>query len=144
MGCSFLSEVLQLSPGLRSPMALTPTPPWVASGNVAGLENEAVEQAAENPLSGGEAEPAPKKIKRVRLQLDARIELTNEELKVSKFSCYSPQVSGEHVTVYQTARARYIEGQEVIRRSIEDKKLEKEGAHLISQMLYGVPQICEF
>jgi hypothetical protein len=90
MGCSFLSEVLQLSPGLRSPMALTPTPPWVASGNVAGLENEAVEQAAENPLSGGEAEPAPKKIKRVRLQLDARIELTNEELKVSKFSCYGP------------------------------------------------------
>ena len=46
--------------------------------------------------------------------------------------------------MYQTARARYVEGQEVIRRSIEDKKLEKEGAHLISQMLYGVPQICKF
>ena len=69
-------------PALRSPMALTPTPPWVTSGDGAGLGNAAVELTAEQPISGGEAEPVPKKIRRVRLQLDARIELTDEELKV--------------------------------------------------------------
>ncbi|KAH9081641.1 Rec8 like protein-domain-containing protein [Lactarius deliciosus] len=109
------------SPGLRSPMVLTPTPPWAANGDVAGLGDTAVERMAEEPIPSGEVEPVPKKIKRVRLQLDARTELTDEELK--------------------TARARYVESQDVIRRTIEDKKLEKEGAHLISQMLYGVPQI---
>jgi hypothetical protein len=90
MGRSFISEVPQLSPGLRSPMAFTPTPPWAASGDAAGLENAGVEQTVENPISNGEAEPAPKRIKRVRLQLDARTELTDEELKVRKFCCYSP------------------------------------------------------
>ena len=93
MGRSFLSEVQQLSPGLRSPIALTPTPPWVASGDVAGLGNEAVVQTGENPIYSGLAEPVPKRIKRVRLQLDARTELTDEELRVRKFSCYSPRVS---------------------------------------------------
>lgn len=141
---SFLSEVPPLSPGLRSPMALTPTPPWVASGDVAGLGNAAVELTAENPISSGEAEPVPKRIKRVRLQLDARTELTDEELKVHQFSYYTHGCTAHTFAVYQTARARYVEGQEVIRRTIEDKKLEKEGAHLISQMLYGVPQICKF
>lgn len=113
------AEMPPQSPGLQSPMALTPTPPWITSGDVAG--NMAVERTAENPIASGETELVPRRFKRVRLQLDARTELTDEELK--------------------TARARYVEGQEVIRRSIEDKKLEKEGAHLISQMLYGVPQI---
>ncbi|KAH9065734.1 Rec8 like protein-domain-containing protein [Lactarius vividus] len=115
------AEIPPQSPGRRSPMVLTPTPPWATNGDVAGLGDTAVERTAEEPIPGGEVEPVPKKIKRVRLQLDARTELTDEELK--------------------TARARYVESQEVIRRTIEDKKLEKEGAHLISQMLYGVPQI---
>jgi hypothetical protein len=30
-----------------------------------------------------------------------------------------------------------------LRREIEERKLEKEGARLISQMLYGVPPICK-
>ncbi|KAI9460594.1 Rec8 like protein-domain-containing protein [Lactarius psammicola] len=92
--------------------------------NAATVSGSSVSNGAHTYSSvghNGEAEPVPKKIKRVRLQLDARTELTDQELK--------------------TARARYVEGQEVIRRSIEDKKLEKEGAHLISQMLYGAPQI---
>ncbi|KAH9178704.1 Rec8 like protein-domain-containing protein [Lactarius sanguifluus] len=116
------AEIPPQPPGLRSPMVLTPTPPWATNGDVAGLGDTAVERTAEEPIPGGDhVKPVPKKIKRVRLQLDARTELTDEELK--------------------TARARYVETQEVIRRTIEDKKLEKEGAHLISQMLYGVPQI---
>ncbi len=83
MGYSFRSEMPPQSPGLRFPMALTPTPPWVISGDAAGpAGNTAVEWTAEEPIPGGEAEPVPKKIKRVRLQLDARTELTDEELKV--------------------------------------------------------------
>ena len=78
MDHSFRSEMPPQPPGLRSPMALTPTPPWVTNGDRVGLGNVAAEQ----PLSSGEAEPVPKKIKRVRLQVDARIELTDEELKV--------------------------------------------------------------
>jgi hypothetical protein len=82
MGHSFRSEMPPQSPGLRSPMALTPTPPWVTSGDEVGLGNAVVELMEEQHISSGEAEPVPKKIKRVRLQLDARIELTDEELKV--------------------------------------------------------------
>ena len=140
---SFLSEVSPLSPGLRAPMALTPTPPWVASGEVAELGNAAVELTAEDPIFSGKAEPVAKRIKRVRLQLDARTELTDEELKVHQISHHTHRRTAHTFAVYQTARAQYVEGQEVIRRTIEDKKLEKEGAHLISQMLYGVPQICK-
>lgn len=80
MDHSFRSEMPPQPPGLRSPMALTPTPPWVTNGDRVGLGNVAAEQ--QQPLSSGEAEPVPKKIKRVRLQVDARIELTDEELKV--------------------------------------------------------------
>lgn len=43
----------------------------------------------------------------------------------------------------KTARAHYVEDQEALRRGIEERRLEKEGARLISQMLYGVPPICE-
>jgi hypothetical protein len=44
----------------------------------------------------------------------------------------------------KTARAQYVEGQEARRREIEEKRLEKEGARLISQMLYSVPPICRW
>lgn len=44
----------------------------------------------------------------------------------------------------KTARAHYVEGQETLRREIEKKRLEKDGARLISQMLYGVPPICKW
>ena len=44
----------------------------------------------------------------------------------------------------KTARAHYVEDQEALRRRIEERRLEKEGARLISQMLYGVPSICKW
>lgn len=44
---------------------------------------------------------------------------------------------------YKAARAQYVEGQEALRRELEEKRLAKEGARLISQMLYGVPPICK-
>ena len=43
----------------------------------------------------------------------------------------------------KTARAHYVADQEALRRDIEERRLEKEGARLISQMLYGVPPICK-
>ena len=43
----------------------------------------------------------------------------------------------------KTARAQYVEDQEALRRQIEKKRLEKEGARLISQMLNSVPPICK-
>lgn len=44
----------------------------------------------------------------------------------------------------KAARAQYVEDQEALRRELEEKRLEKEGARLISQMLYGVPPICKW
>ncbi|TFY81944.1 hypothetical protein EWM64_g2064 [Hericium alpestre] len=61
-----------------------------------------------------------RKPRRVRLLLDARTELTDEELK--------------------EARAQYVEGQDALRREMEAKKLEKESGRLIEEMLWGVPK----
>lgn len=61
-----------------------------------------------------------RKHKRVRLLLDARTELTNEEL--------------------ERARANYLEGQTQRRRDLEHKKAEKESAKLIEDMIWGAPR----
>ncbi|CDO71589.1 hypothetical protein BN946_scf184911.g59, partial [Trametes cinnabarina] len=64
--------------------------------------------------------PASRKPKRVRLLLDARTELTDDELK--------------------NARANYVQEQEVLKRGITQKRLEKESGKLIEEMIYGVPK----
>ncbi len=99
MSHSFLSEIAIRSPNRRSPMVLTPTPPWATtSGDVAGFGNSnAKEGIVAKPISGGNAESMPKKFKRVRLQLDARTELTDEELKACTFSCFSCRAYSSHV-----------------------------------------------
>lgn len=61
----------------------------------------------------------PKKMKRARLVLDCRIELTDEELKA--------------------ARMHYLEGQGIIRRELHIKKVEKERASLIHDLLWSAP-----
>jgi len=49
----------------------------------AGLENAAAgEEIPERPVPSGEAPLAPRKAKRIRVQLDGRIYLTDDELKV--------------------------------------------------------------
>ncbi|KAF7791880.1 hypothetical protein EIP86_002904 [Pleurotus ostreatoroseus] len=73
-------------------------------------------QDAAGPVTGKQ----PKKGKRVRLLLDARTELTNEEL--------------------ERARANYMEGQALIRRELEQKKSEKDHGKLIDEMLWGAPR----
>ncbi|KIM85185.1 hypothetical protein PILCRDRAFT_96366 [Piloderma croceum F 1598] len=60
-----------------------------------------------------------KKTKRVRLLLDPRTELTDDELK--------------------TARTQYLEGQNILRREIFQKRSEKECGKVVENMLWGVP-----
>ncbi|KAI8995657.1 Rec8 like protein-domain-containing protein [Trametes punicea] len=64
--------------------------------------------------------PGLRKPKRVRLLLDARTELTDEELK--------------------SARANYVQDQELLKREMAKKKMEKESGKLIEEMLYGAPK----
>ncbi|RPD62913.1 hypothetical protein L227DRAFT_497993 [Lentinus tigrinus ALCF2SS1-6] len=64
--------------------------------------------------------PAQRKGKRVRLLLDSRIELTDQELKM--------------------ARANYVQEQEALKREVTQKKAEKESSKLIEEMIYGAPR----
>ncbi|KAH9950358.1 Rec8 like protein-domain-containing protein [Amylocystis lapponica] len=76
---------------------------------------------AERSASGAPQDTEPKsRAKRVRLLLDARTELTDEELKI--------------------ARMNYMQDQDVIRRSMIQKKLDKESGKLIEEMIWGAPQ----
>ncbi|KAI0801231.1 Rec8 like protein-domain-containing protein [Fomes fomentarius] len=61
-----------------------------------------------------------RKAKRVRLLLDARTELTDEELKM--------------------ARANYVQDQEALKREMALKKAQKENSRLIEKMIYGAPK----
>ncbi|KAI0692763.1 Rec8 like protein-domain-containing protein [Cytidiella melzeri] len=67
----------------------------------------------------GEA-PAAKKPRRVRLLLDARTELTNEEL--------------------ERARENYLQGQAGLRNELAQKKAEKEGMKMLEEMVWGAPR----
>ncbi|RXW15504.1 hypothetical protein EST38_g10349 [Candolleomyces aberdarensis] len=58
--------------------------------------------------------------KRARLLLDARTELTDDELKI--------------------ARAQYLEFQNELKRDMMKKQSERDGAKLIEDLMWGVPQ----
>ncbi|KAI0068210.1 hypothetical protein BV25DRAFT_1911222 [Artomyces pyxidatus] len=108
---------------LLSQVARTPTPPWAASEELMNIDDVQPTVEVDNVGSPNEPvvddKPVTRKPKRVRLLLDARTELTDDELK--------------------TARAQYVESQEALRREIEHKKLEKESGRRIEEMLWGVP-----
>ncbi|KAJ7634292.1 Rec8 like protein-domain-containing protein [Mycena polygramma] len=61
-----------------------------------------------------------KKIKKTRLLLDARTELTDDELKVS--------------------RAQYLKGQAILRRGLDQKRAEKDGGKMIEDLVWAVPR----
>lgn len=92
------------------------------------------------PVNGKRANPGRKK-KSARLLLDARTQLTDEELKASL-------VTPSHLTwlpnFLQTARSQYVDGQNAIRRALEDKRMEKESLELVDQMLWGAPSNSEY
>ncbi|KAF9453831.1 hypothetical protein P691DRAFT_771123 [Macrolepiota fuliginosa MF-IS2] len=61
-----------------------------------------------------------RKRKRARLLLDARTELTDEELKI--------------------ARAKYLESQKELRKELEQKKLEKNAGKMIEDLIWRAPR----
>ncbi|KAJ7092714.1 Rec8 like protein-domain-containing protein [Mycena epipterygia] len=61
-----------------------------------------------------------KKVKKTRLLLDARTELTDDELKA--------------------ARAQYLQGQSTLRRELDQKKFEKDRGKILEDMVRGVPR----
>ncbi|KAG2044865.1 hypothetical protein BDR03DRAFT_848367 [Suillus americanus] len=65
-------------------------------------------------------EPAPRKIKRARLILDVRTELTDDELKA--------------------ARLYYLEEQNAIHRQLTRKNFEKDQGKLVDGLLWGIPE----
>ncbi|KAI0655106.1 Rec8 like protein-domain-containing protein [Cubamyces menziesii] len=67
-----------------------------------------------------DGKPSQRKPKRVRLLLDSRTELTDDELKM--------------------ARANYVQEQEHLKRELAQKKLEKDNCKLIEEMIYGAPK----
>jgi hypothetical protein len=70
-------------PDLGPRITRTPTPPWALGMEEARLENaSAGEEIPERSAPSGEAPLAPRKAKRIRVQIDRRIELTDDELKV--------------------------------------------------------------
>lgn len=56
---------------------------------VAGPENVADGLVRERSSPSGETPKAPRKAKRIRVQIDTRIELTDDELKVFQCFCRS-------------------------------------------------------
>ncbi|KAH9954445.1 hypothetical protein BC827DRAFT_1243076 [Russula dissimulans] len=115
------ADNLPQSTSLQAYITRSPTPPWATGMEVTGPGNAGIGEVREKSALGGEAPSVPRKTKRIRLQLDTRIDLTDQELK--------------------TARAQYVEGQEGLRREIEERRLAKEAGRLVSEMLYGVPLI---
>jgi meiotic recombination protein REC8 len=89
------------------------------------------------PLANGEVIPRPvKKSKKVRLLLDSRTELTDNELKVS----FSPSAVAICLTLHlKAARAQYLEAQNALRREMELKRSEKDSSKTIDNILFGVP-----
>ncbi|KAI0335243.1 hypothetical protein GY45DRAFT_1268246 [Cubamyces sp. BRFM 1775] len=67
-----------------------------------------------------DGKPSQRKPKRVRLLLDSRTELTDDELKM--------------------ARANYVQEQEHLKRELTQKKLEKDNSKMIEEMIYGAPK----
>ncbi|KAJ7492632.1 Rec8 like protein-domain-containing protein [Mycena latifolia] len=61
-----------------------------------------------------------KKIKKTRLLLDARTELTDDELKA--------------------ARAQYLQGQNALRREMNQKRFEKDGGKILEDMVWAAPR----
>ncbi|TRM60286.1 Rec8 like protein-domain-containing protein [Schizophyllum amplum] len=70
-----------------------------------------------------QAAQAPKKLKRTRLLLDARTELTDEELR--------------------TARTQYLEGQALLKKEQAQKQAEKASEKMIEELVSGPPSIVQ-
>lgn len=92
---------------------------------------------AQHQPSVGQAMSKPeRKRKRARLLLDARTELTDEELKVC---CTFLSVPDMPDVSPQVARAKYLESQKELRKEMKQKKLEKNASKVIENLISAVP-----
>ncbi|KAJ3790980.1 Rec8 like protein-domain-containing protein [Lentinula aff. detonsa] len=106
----------------------TPRLPASHANNFAQLllsQDEELPQAEPVPLADVTAgqntnKPIKKSHKRTRLLLDARTELTDDELKI--------------------ARAQYLSGQYYQRRELISKRLEKDCGKVVEDLIWGVPR----
>ncbi|KAG1757590.1 Rec8 like protein-domain-containing protein [Suillus lakei] len=89
------------------------------SGPLAAIAPQAKEIESIAP-DNHPAEPVPRKIKRARLILDVRTELTDDELKA--------------------ARLHYLEEQNGIHRQLARRNFEKDQGRLIDVLLWGIPE----
>jgi hypothetical protein len=80
--------MLPLSPSLWPHTTHTPTPPLAIGMELAEPQNVAAVVVPEQSAPGGKAPMASRKAKRIRVQLDTRIELTDDELKVLQCFCH--------------------------------------------------------
>jgi hypothetical protein len=87
-----------------------------------------------------------KKVKRTRLLLDARTELTDDELRVRFMSLIIVLLlcDGFFFFFFKVARAKYLESQNAIRQGILTKKLEKNSGRIIEELVWGVPKGSKF
>ena len=83
-----------------------------------------------------------KKVKRARLLLDARTELTDDELRVHFMHLMF--ILHYLTALSQVARAKYLESQNAIRREILTKKIEKNTGKIVEELVWGVPKGSKF
>ena len=83
--------------------------------------------------------PHPKRQKKIRVLLDGRIELSDEELK----ACLSFPLDCNSYKLVQASRENYLQRQEAIKRAQEHKRMEKDGTRAIDEMLWGPPTGCK-
>ncbi|EIN13763.1 hypothetical protein PUNSTDRAFT_140229 [Punctularia strigosozonata HHB-11173 SS5] len=94
-------------------------PPSLAGAPDAEYE----QQHAAEDLSPQEAghHPKAKRTKRTHVLFDSRTELSDDELKA--------------------ARTEYLKGQDAIRADIEKKRIEKESAQMVEELIWGIPSV---
>ncbi|KAJ3799937.1 Rec8 like protein-domain-containing protein [Lentinula aff. detonsa] len=120
----------KVTKGKENPLLSSQAPRLPASpaNNFAQLllsQDEELPQAEPVPLADVTAgqntnKPIKKSHKRTRLLLDARTELTDDELKI--------------------ARAQYLSGQYYQRRELISKRLEKDCGKVVEDLIWGVPR----
>lgn len=79
-----------------------------------------------------------RKAKHVRLLLDSRTELTNDELEV-RLTVPSHKLLDNNYFV-QRARTHYMESQALLKREIAKKRADRECGRIIEEMIWGAPR----
>ena len=78
--------------------------------------------------------------KRTRLLLDARTELTDDELKVDTNDKLEDVTLLTRYFAFKVARAQYLEFQNEMKRDLLIKKHERDGVRRIEDLMWSVPK----